>query len=169
MNIKIAEIKIGGRFREDYGDIESLAVSIQRYGLLHPVVVDRDKNLITGERRIKACQLIGREEIECKFYDEADDLTKKEIEIEENIRRKNFSWQEEVTAKAELDNIKRQMYGSTVKGHGGGWGQKDTADSLGVAVSSISMDITLSKALQEFPELNKEKSKTSAWKKYQRI
>jgi len=172
--VKVKEIKIRGeRFREDYGEIEELAVSIQRYGLLHPIVVEKDEEgniwLVAGERRLKAHRLLGLEEIEVRFLGELNELERREIEIEENLRRKNFTWQEEVKAKAEVDRIKREMYGSAVKGHGGGWSIRDTAESLGDSIGTISRDLRLAKAIEEFPELAKEKNKESAWRKYQRL
>ncbi len=61
--MKIAEIKIGKRHRKDLGDLQSLADSIQEIGLLHPIVVTEDGELIAGERRLEACKLLGWEEI----------------------------------------------------------------------------------------------------------
>jgi len=47
VKVAVSDIKIKDeRFREDYGEIEELAVSIQRYGLLHPIVVDNELGLI---------------------------------------------------------------------------------------------------------------------------
>jgi len=169
MKIKIKDIKVDSRFRDDYGDIESLSVSIQRYGLLHPIVLGEGNILVAGERRLKAHEILGKIDIEATLLKDVDELTRREIEIEENIRRKNFTWQEEVVSKLELDKIKRKMYGSTIPGHGGGWGQRDTAESLGTSVASVSQDLTLAKAIKEFPELHKEKTKSSAFKRFQRI
>jgi len=168
--VKVDDIKIKNeRFREDYGEIEELAVSIQRYGLLHPIVVDGELNLIAGERRLKAHKLLGLAEIEVKPVKDASTLEKREMEIEENLRRKDFTWTEEVRAKDEVDKIKRELYGSAVKGHGGGWSIRDTADSLDVSIGTVSRDLRLAKALVEFPELQKEKTKEAAWKKYQKM
>lgn len=167
--VRIADIKVKDRFREDFGDIESLAVSIQRYGLLHPIILSRDMELIAGERRLKAHLMLKVETIEVKFIDEADALEKKEIEIEENIKRKDFLWQEQVKATAEIDTIKRKLYGGAVKGYGGGWGQKQTAQSLGTSIGSVSQDLQLAEAVKKFPELAKEKNKSHAWKKYQKM
>ena len=167
--VKISEIKVGDRVREDFGDVEGLAMSIMRLGLLHPIIVTRDFHLVAGERRLKACQQLGWDEIEVKFIDEVDDLTRKEIELEENIKRKDFTWQEEVKAKQRLDELKRKKYGSAIKGYGGGWGLQDTAESLQESVATVSMDVRLAKALEEYPELAKEKSKSAAWKKYLRL
>ncbi len=167
--VKIVDIKVKDRFREDFGDIESLAVSIQRYGLLHPIILSRDMELIAGERRLKAHVLLKAETIEAKFLDEVDALGKKEIEIEENIKRKDFLWQEQVRATAEIDGIKRKLYGGAVKGYGGGWGQKQTAQSLGESIGSVSQDLRLAEAIKKFPELANEKNKSHAWKKFQKM
>ena len=168
--VKVEDIKIKDeRFREDYGEIEELAVSIQRYGLLHPIVVDKELNLIAGERRLKAHKLLGLAEIEVKLLKDVTELEKREVEIEENLRRKDFNWQEEVKAKNEVDKIKRELYGSAVKGHGGGWSIRDTSDSLGDSIGTVSRDLRLAKALDEFPELATEKTKDGAWKRYQKM
>ena len=167
--VKIEDIKVGNRVRDDYGDIEELAVSIQRYGLFHPILVDKDMKLVAGERRLKAHVVLGLEEIEVRPFEDVDELTKREIEIEENIKRKDFNWQEEVKAKKEVDTIKRKLYGSSVKGHGGGWSLDDTAKSLGESTGTTSQDIKLAKAIEEFPELSKEKNKSTAWKRYLRL
>lgn len=157
------------RFREDYGEIEELAVSIQRYGLFHPIIVDDEFNLIAGERRYKAHVLLRLKEIEVRQIKDVSDLERREIEIEENLKRKDFTWQEEVKAKGEVDRIKRELYGHAVKGHGGGWSIRDTADSLGDSIGTVSRDLRLAKAMEEFPQLVEENTKDAAWKKYQRM
>ena len=169
--VKVAEIKVlHERFREDYGNIEELAVSIQRYGLFHPIIVQKSTmELVAGERRFKAHQMLKLEEVEVRFLEDVDDLTKREIEIEENLRRKDFTWQEEVKAKSEVNRIKREKYGAAIPGHGGGWGLKDTAQSLGESIGLTSRDVRLAAALEEFPELMKEQSKDKAWKKFEKM
>ena len=61
--MRIADIRIGERHRKDMGDIEGLARSIDEIGLLHPVVVRPDGTLVAGERHIKACLLLGWQDI----------------------------------------------------------------------------------------------------------
>ena len=77
MILKIKDVKIGQRVRDEYGDMQALAESIQEHGLLHPIVVDSDYNLIAGCRRLLACERIGKKEIEAK------DLT--ELEKSKNL------------------------------------------------------------------------------------
>jgi len=54
--VKIADIKIGNRFRKDLGDIKTLAGCIQEIGLLQPIVVNQDNELIAGQRRLVSCK-----------------------------------------------------------------------------------------------------------------
>ena len=167
--VRVSDVKVKEeRFRGDYGDISGLAVSIQKYGLFHPIIVDEELNLIAGERRLKAHMALGLEEIEVRKVAEADLLVKREIEIEENLRRKDFTWQEEVKAKAEVDKIKRELYGAAIKGHGGGWGLKDTAESLGESVGLTSRDIRIAEAMAEDPIVAAAKTKEEAWRLMQR-
>ena len=168
--MKISTIKIGNRFRKDFGDIESLATSISSKSLLHPIIVDdKTKELIAGERRLQAHKMLGLDEIEVKFMKDVDDVTRKEIEIEENLKRKDFTWQEEISAKMALDQIKRAQYGGAVKGQVGGWGLRETGESIGQSTATVSQDISLAKAIEQFPELRKFKTKDSAFKELQKL
>jgi hypothetical protein len=57
---RIDEIKIGTRFRRDLGDVSSLAESVAEIGLLQPIVVSPDGQLVAGARRIEAFKQLGR-------------------------------------------------------------------------------------------------------------
>ncbi|MHB1418487.1 MAG: ParB/RepB/Spo0J family partition protein [Bacillota bacterium] len=106
MKLKISEIVIGERRREDMGDIQGLAESIKQYGLLHPIVVSEDKKLVAGGRRLEACKLLGWEEIPATFLGELSDKQLREIELEENLRRKDLTEIEKSRNMVELANIK---------------------------------------------------------------
>ncbi len=70
MKIKIKDIKIGKRVREDFGDIKELSNNIKQNGMIVPIVIDKNNKLVDGERRIKAYKLLKKKEIECTFYPE---------------------------------------------------------------------------------------------------
>lgn len=108
MNLKISEIHIGQRVRDDYGDMESLASSIKKHGLLHPIVVDSGRNLIAGCRRLLACERIGMKEIEAKVLDNISEKELRVLELEENIRRKDLTELEKSKNLVELAEIKEQ-------------------------------------------------------------
>lgn len=88
MKVAVADIIIGDRLRQDMGDIAGLARSIADYGLFHAVIVTRDMRLVCGHRRLEAAQHLGMVEIEATVWDDLDDETRREIEREENERRK---------------------------------------------------------------------------------
>jgi len=98
--VKIAEIKIGERYRQDLGDIQALADSIKEVGLLHPPVIDSAGILIAGERRIRACELLGWTEIPVRRLDLADIVRG---EYAENAIRKNFTPSEAVAIAKALE------------------------------------------------------------------
>lgn len=108
MNLKISEIKIGQRVRDEFGDMESLAESIKEHGLLHPIVVDSDYNLIAGCRRLLACERLGRTEIEVKMLSAVSEKELRILELEENIRRKDLTELEKSKNLVELAEIKEQ-------------------------------------------------------------
>ena len=170
MKMRISEIKLGKRFRNDFGDIESLAKSIDQYGLIHPPVVTESKDLVAGERRVLACKHLKWEEIDVRLIEDLSELEKREIELEENIHRKQFTWQEEVKAKEEIHRIKQDQYGPRVKGHDSdGWGIKDTAQALDQSLGTVSQDIRLAEAIEIYPEVAKEKNKGRAWKAFKKM
>lgn len=78
----------------DENSIQELANSIKEKGLLQPIIVRKvgDRYLIiAGERRYRACKLLGMEKIPCvvKAVDDAKDIL--EIQIIENMQREDIS------------------------------------------------------------------------------
>ena len=98
MNIK--DIKIGDRFRKDLGDIKTLASSIQEIGLLQPIVVNQDNELIVGQRRLEACKILGQTEVSTTIVN-LDDIIKGEFH--ENAVRKGFTLSERVAILLEIE------------------------------------------------------------------
>jgi ParB family chromosome partitioning protein len=91
------------RFRKDAGDLRPLIDSIKRHGLLHPVVITEDNQLICGRRRISAYLQLGKTEIEVTYINRnSTDL--REAEADENVVRKDFTVEEI----AEIDQFLRE-------------------------------------------------------------
>lgn len=86
-------IKVGWRARKDDGDISELAESIQRIGQLQPIVVRMDKEgepvIIAGLRRLRACRKLGIK-VKATVVKPDDELVTLTIQLEENIKRKDF-------------------------------------------------------------------------------
>lgn len=173
--MKISEIVVGERFRKDFGDLEGLADSIKQKGLLQPIVVDDANNLVAGERRLKACRSLRWDEVPVVRLGELDEVGRREIELEENVRRKQLTWVEEVKAVAELHRMKQERYGvvtpATRVGPAGksGWGIRDTADSLGMPASSLSVALRLADGIERFLDIAKAKTRGEAYKSLLRL
>lgn len=89
--MRIADITVGERRREDMGDIAGLAASIDKYGLIHAIVVDPNGRLVVGGRRLAACESLGMTWVEIRQWDELTEAELREIELEENLRRKDLT------------------------------------------------------------------------------
>jgi site-specific DNA-methyltransferase (adenine-specific)/modification methylase len=146
------------RFRRDLGKINELTESIKKFGLIQPLVVDRiddpkyDYLLIAGERRWTACLMAGLKEVDVVLRETLDDEERKELELEENIQRKDLDWMEQVEAIRQLDNLKKKKHGAKQPGPGM---EEGTAKSIGASIGTVSMDIKLAKNLADNPELRK--------------
>ena len=142
------------RFREEMGDVDALAISIVEKGQLQPIVVNREMELIAGGRRLAAC-LKAQHEVLCIFNDAVDDFTMRELEIEENIQRKQFTPAEEFKAIAELHALKQERFGESTSGRKGGHTLQDTANLIGKSKAKVIEAISLAEAIDRFPELKK--------------
>ncbi len=105
--IPLSSIKISSRIRKDLGDIKALAASIKELGLLSPLVINEDNNLLAGERRYEAIKLLGWSEVPVNVISTSDAENMLSIEISENQERKNFSREELVNAGIELERIEK--------------------------------------------------------------
>ena len=130
--ISISEIVVqrGDRQRKHLTDIDLLAESIARIGLINPLVVTQDCVLVAGERRLTACRQLGWTAIPVQYAEELSDYELHSIELEENIKRVNLTWQEEVEA---LDRFHRLKLSNEPE-----WTQADTATALGYSQQDVS-------------------------------
>lgn len=105
--IPINSIKIETRIRKELGDISGLAASIKQYGLLSPIVINKNNVLLAGERRFKACEGLGWTEIDAIIKETTDEEQERLIEIVENKDRKSFTREEIIDAGMELERIEK--------------------------------------------------------------
>lgn len=108
-------------------DVMKLASSISQTGLIQPVVVRRGEEgnmiLVAGERRIRAMiyvwnfgqkvrcgeDIFNEGEVPCIYQGEMDPIDAFEMELEENIRRTDLTWQEKATATTQLMTLRSQQ------------------------------------------------------------
>ena len=122
--------------RKNFDDksLEGLSQSIEKYGLLNPIVLRKNGiryEIIAGERRFRASKLLGLKEIEAiiKNVDNKDiDI----LSIVENVQREDLSGLEEANAYNELS----KNYGMT---------QDEIAKTVGKSRSYIGNTLRLLK------------------------
>ncbi|MBN2534737.1 MAG: ParB N-terminal domain-containing protein [Spirochaetales bacterium] len=91
MQLPVDSIRIRKRVRKELGDITALVNSLRKYGQLSPILIDPDYELIAGFRRLQAAKRLGWRSVEVIIVDTDSDVQKLEIELEENIQRRNLS------------------------------------------------------------------------------
>lgn len=69
MLVDIDKIIVNDRIRKDFGDIQELADDIKENGLINPPVVNKGYELLAGERRLRACKMLGWPQIEVRMMD----------------------------------------------------------------------------------------------------
>jgi len=156
MTVKID--KNNPRWRKDMGDVKELAESIRTKGQIHPILIDRNNTLVCGGRRLAACIFAGLT-VRAAYTDQVDPLILRELELEENLRRKAFTPGEEVVAVQELHELKCRQHGAATSGRPGGWTLENTAALVGKTKGSVINDIALANAVKAFPELAKAPTK----------
>ena len=144
--IPVSEIT-PGRFqpRQDFNNekISELASSIQKHGVLSPILV-REVGLntfevIAGERRLRATKIAGLESIPC-LIDQKEDQNALEAALIENLQREDLNSVEEARG---YDRLKREF----------GLTQEDVANATGKARSTIANSLRLLTLPQSVLEL----------------
>ncbi len=88
MKVKIDDIVIGDRIRTSDIKLEALVDSIRKVGLIQPVVINENYQLLSGYRRLMACKDLGWSEIDVRMIPtEENQLNELEIELHENKGR----------------------------------------------------------------------------------
>lgn len=105
MFIDIDKIKVSGRIRKDYGDIDELADDIAKNGLINPPAINKDYQLLAGERRLRACKKLGWKQIPVNMIDTENEEQDLSIEISENEARKEFTMTERLAYARKLTEI----------------------------------------------------------------
>lgn len=152
--ILLAQITSSERMRKDLGDIESLKESLAEHGLLQPIGVRPSPTtqgffqVIWGGRRFEAATQLGWEDIECKILTCEEDYELREKELEENIRRKDMTWQEQAMSMYEIHDLKVRRNAII----GERWGYRETGHLLGISLGNVSYTLEVAKRLRSGDE-----------------
>lgn len=117
------------RQRKELTGIKELGFSLQAIGQLHPIIVTRDNELKAGERRWTAAKSIGWTHINVQYTDELDAAQLQLIELEENVRRIDLTWQEQCLAVETYHRLRSDIDPA--------WTVDKSATALGIATSTF--------------------------------
>lgn len=130
------------RQRRELTGLEELAESIRTVGLINPPVIDQNFVLVAGERRFTACRdILGWTHIPVQNAGDLDPIDLHLIELEENVKRVDLTWQDQCRAMAEYHDMRAKLDAS--------WNQSKTAKALGVKDAEVSNRRAVAAALAE--------------------
>lgn len=182
--IRTSEIHIApDRQRKEFDPqaIMELATTIQSKGLMHAVVLratDSGMTLVAGERRLRALQQLTMMGVSFKYNGEVipadhvpyvtlgqlSPIEAEEAELEENLHRKDLTWQENAAAMARLHNLRSRQAQAEGRMHT----VADTAVEVkgrgdGSFQSAVRKDLIVAQHLSN-PEVAKAKTADEAFK-----
>lgn len=136
------------RQRRELKDVEALAASIKSRGLIHPILITREEHiLVAGERRLAAVKALGWTHVACQFQDEIGENTLRILELEENTRRQDLTWQEQCKAIEDYHNSQRALDPT--------WSQERTAEALNLGLSTVTSKLAVVEEMKKNPEVEK--------------
>jgi ParB family chromosome partitioning protein len=102
MQVPIKDIVVKKRIRKEMGDIETLAESLKCHGQISPILITKKNILIAGGRRLEAAKSLGWRTINAVILEDSSEISRLELEIEENTQRRDFTMEELAEATQKL-------------------------------------------------------------------
>lgn len=151
------------RARQDLGAINELTESIKEKGVIQPVTIRSDGLLLAGERRVTAARAAGLKKIPALVRDTKENaIDELEIELIENVFRKDFTWDEQAKLVHKIDEL--------CKANKTEWSTRKTAQLLGDShPMNVSRALRLADALAVLPQLAECKTQDEALKMVKRL
>lgn len=140
VDINLIIVKRENRQRREIETKGGLEDSISRNGLIHPIVVDENLVLIAGERRLAACKNLKWTTIAVRFAKDLSDNERQIIELEENVKRSDLTWQEACLATSKIHLLHKEIDPR--------WTQLDTADVISNSQATIAKHLRVAEFLK---------------------
>lgn len=149
--INPATLIIDPRMRRDSPSvrdhIDDLTESIRTHGLIQPIVIYFDDvgqpHLVAGWCRTQACLKLQLPEIPYVLRSNLPPDVAKALELEENLRRRDMTWQENILGIYETHQLKVKLAASDLQS----WGQRQTGAILGIKAAQVNTAIVLTKEM----------------------
>lgn len=151
MKLDPKTIVIDERQRQDLGDIPDLAQSLSDLGQINDITVEKQVDglyhLVTGRRRLAAALHLNWPLISVKDHGALDPVLSQRIELEEDIKRKERTWQEKCIATAKL----HKMLQREKIAEGGTWTIRNMESFTGIGKTQIAYMLQLADCFRADP------------------
>lgn len=147
LRIPLGEIHVPESRQRKSVDTSDLLLSIRLRGVIQPIIVEGPAasspryTLIAGERRFRASRELGLADIPARLASELSRVEREIIELEENVKRKDLSWQDEALAFDKLNSLLFEINAE--------WSQIKSADYMGVSQGLLSMYIQVAEEIRK--------------------
>lgn len=143
LHLSLNDIEVVSNTRSEFSEnaLKELAHSIKTNGVIQPIVVRRSKTsdsryeLIAGERRYRASLLANKADIPARVVDVPDEKVL-QLQIVENLQRKNISTMDEVTSIVRLRDEAAMTH-------------QEISKAIGKSASHVDAQISISKGVAE--------------------
>jgi DNA modification methylase len=163
--IPVEQIAVIDRGRKDLGNLAELAEKIKKDGQITAGVVrsvreddirdygiDAEKTpyiLVAGGRRFAAVCLAGLDKYKAEDWGDLPPLRQKIVELEENLGRKDLTWDEQQAIRADIHEYMKLEAAE----RGEKWTLADTAEATGESTMAISRAVRLTEEIRQDPSL----------------
>lgn len=106
MLVQVKDVIVKKRIRKELQDIQALKESMSRYGLMNPITINSNNELIAGHRRLEAAKELGWNSISAIVIDPKNEILELEMELEENIQRSPFTKDELIEGYERLEKLR---------------------------------------------------------------
>ena len=110
MKVPITDIVVKERVRKEIGDIAPLMDSMQKHGQLNPISITRDNEIIAGHRRLLSATELNWSYIDALIINHDSEIEKLQLELEENVHRKDFAPEELLAGYRRLEKLLRPSF-----------------------------------------------------------
>lgn len=164
-----SDITVGTRIRSDLGDLTELAASILEKGIIQPITIDQRNELVAGGRRLAAFKLAMVEApdnphikkgIRVIVYQSDGEVDLREVELMENLHRKEMTWLETLKAVKLVHDLRTEKSPK--------WAIADTARVISMDRGLVSKRLELMMAIEVIPTLGQLPNEDAARKAYKR-
>jgi len=95
--------------------VTKIAESIQEFGFLNPVLIDKDYNVIAGHGRIMAMKQLGETEVPCLFVEGLTEAQRRAYILADNRLTELGEWDKDLVS-SELEELKNIGFDLTFTG-----------------------------------------------------